>query len=598
MAIDPSVKIDIAAEFTGKKAFDKASKSTSGLEKSVKNLAKTFGVAFGATAVVNFAKSSAKAFIEDDNAARSLSVTIKNLGLAYGNNAVIVSDFINNLEKQTGVLDDELRPAMDRLLRATGSVSKSQELLNLSLDIAAGTGKTVTQVSQSLQKAYLGQTAAIGRLGVGISKAELATGQFADIQEKLTKLFSGQSAAAANSYAGQLAKLQVAANNAKETIGKGLVDALKLLASDKSIDDLNEGLEKTSQYVADLILGIGVFIQKLKDIPVAGKAFSLPLEAYIQAIPVLGTYINLLADLGKKQRTSGLTTLPISPYYLKKQAEAAAKAAKAAEAARLAEERRAKADAAAKLAAERKATAAAKIAADKRAAADKKAAAQKAILAKADSMFNIEQIQIEAALKGKISDNERLRLELQRAILNEDFKLADELQKKLEASQRATAALQSQLNAIKPATNPFDEWIKSLEEISAVLAKILGTPLTLDPGRKGGGILALEPEDLLIPPSSVTKITGDPIPVVVVPSPTPIPIVIPDTNIPTGGMGTGPFYGQPLPDYMRSSGNTTITVIVEGNVLDGDDFTEKVNDALLNAGRTGLPKTAAGTLVG
>ena len=127
MAIDPSVKIDIAAEFTGKKAFDKATKSTSGLEKSVKNLAKTFGVAFGATAVINFAKSSAKAFIEDDNAARSLSVTIKNLGLAYGNNAVVVSDFINNLEKQTGVLDDELRPAMDRLLRATGSVSKSQE---------------------------------------------------------------------------------------------------------------------------------------------------------------------------------------------------------------------------------------------------------------------------------------------------------------------------------------------------------------------------------------------------------------------------------------------------------------------------------------
>jgi hypothetical protein len=598
MAIDPSVKIDIAAEFTGKKAFDKASKSTSGLEKSVKNLAKTFGVAFGATAVVNFAKSSAKAFIEDDNAARSLSVTIKNLGLAYGNNAVVVSDFINNLEKQTGVLDDELRPAMDRLLRATGSVSKSQELLNLSLDIAAGTGKTVTQVSQSLQKAYLGQTAAIGRLGVGISKAELATGQFADIQEKLTKLFSGQSAAAANSYAGQLAKLQVAANNAKETIGKGLVDALKLLAKDTSIDDLNKGLEKTSQYIADIILGVGVFIQKLKDIPIAGKAFQLPLDAYIQAIPVLGTYISLLANLGKEQRTSGLTTLPISPYYLKKQAEAAAKAAKAAEAARLAEERRAKADAAAKLAAERKATAAAKIAADKRAAADKKAAAQKAILAKADSMFNIEQIQIEAALKNKISDNERLRLELQRAILNEDFKLADELQKKLEASQRATAALQGQLNAIKPATNPFDEWIESLEEISAVLAKILGTPLTLDPGRPGGGILALEPNDLLIPPS-VTKVTGDPIPVVVVPDPTPdpIPIVIPDMNIPTGGMGTGPFYGQPLPEYMRSSGNTTITVIVEGNVLDGDDFTQKVNDALLDANRTGMPQTPAGFLI-
>jgi hypothetical protein len=62
-------------------------------------------------------------------------------------------------------------------------------------------------------------------------------------------------------------------------------------------------------------------------------------------------------------------------------------------------------------------------------------------------------------------------------------------------------------------------------------------------------------------------------------------------------MGTGPFYGQPLPDYMRSSGNTQITVIVEGNVLDGDDFTEKVNNALLDANRTGMPQTPAGFLI-
>jgi hypothetical protein len=302
MAIDPSVKIDIAAEFTGKKAFDKAGKSTSSLEKSVKNLAKTFGVAFGATAVVNFAKASAKAFIEDDNAARSLSVTIKNLGLNYDNNTAVIARFIDNLEQQTGVLDDELRPAMDRLLRATGSVSKSQELLNLSLDIAAGTGKTVTQVSQSLQKAYLGQTAAIGRLGVGISKAELATGKFEDIQSKLTTLFAGQALSAANSYAGQMAKLQVAANNAKETIGEGLVDALKLLSGDTSIDQLNTGLEKTALYLADIIRGIGVFIQKLKDIPVAGADFQLPLDAYILGIPVLGFYISTLANLGAEFR--------------------------------------------------------------------------------------------------------------------------------------------------------------------------------------------------------------------------------------------------------------------------------------------------------
>ena len=588
MAVDPSVKIDIAAEFTGKKAFDKAGKSTSSLEKNVKNLAKTFGLAFGGQAVLNFAKSSAKAFIEDDNAARSLGVTIKNLGLEYGNNTTVVSQFIDNLEKQTGILDDELRPAMDRLLRATGSVTKSQELLNLSLDIAAGTGKTVTQVSQSLQKAYLGQNAAIGRLGVGISKAELATGDFADIQEKLTKLFAGQAATAANSYAGQLNKLQVAANNAKETIGKGLVDALKLLSEDTTIDELNTGLEETSLYIADLIRGVGVFIQKLKEIPVAGTAFQIPLEGYIGAIPVLGFYINTLRDLGKEARL--LASSGGGGGFTDSQ-----------NAARLADEKKAKAAAAKAAAAQAAELKAAKTLAAAKIAADKKAAANKAILAKADSIFNIEQIQIEAALKGKISDNERLRLELQRAILNEDFELAAQLQKQLEVSQRAIGALQGQLTAIKPPTNPFAETLTTLELIAELLGKVSGMPLP----RKGGGILALEPDDLLplitapkvTPKATPTPTITEPIPVVVLPSPSPTP----STNNPFAGLGGNTMpsggFGFSVPGYTYQPPSVTVNVTVEGNVLDGDDFTEKVNDALLNANRTGLPRTAAGFLV-
>jgi hypothetical protein len=223
MAVDPSVKIDIAAEFTGKKAFDKAGKSTSSLEKNVKNLAKTFGVAFGAKAVLNFAKSSAKAFIEDDNAARSLSVTIKNLGLNYDNNTVLVGRFIDNLEQQTGVLDDELRPAMDRLLRATGDITKSQKLLSLALDVSAGTGKTLTQVSQSLQKGFLGQTQALGRLGVGLSKAELATLSFTEVQAKLSELYGGAAAANAETFQGKIDRLKVGFDEAKEALGTALL---------------------------------------------------------------------------------------------------------------------------------------------------------------------------------------------------------------------------------------------------------------------------------------------------------------------------------------------------------------------------------------
>lgn len=261
-----NVAINIAAEFTGKKAFKEAQTSTDKLTKNVKGLAKGLLAVYSAQKVMAFAKSSVKAFAEDDKAARALGQTLKNLGLAYGSNAGTVNGFISRLELQTGVLDDELRPAMDRLLRATGDVTKSQELLGLALDISAGTGKSLTQVSQSLQKAYLGQTQALGRLGVGLSKAELTSSSFEEIQARLSTLFAGQATAAADTYAGSLAKLTVAGNNAKETIGKGLVDALVTASNSTSTDDLIKKIDRVAQSIANFTREAGEFIKITKSI--------------------------------------------------------------------------------------------------------------------------------------------------------------------------------------------------------------------------------------------------------------------------------------------------------------------------------------------
>lgn len=264
MAAD--VRIDIAAEFTGKKGFKQAETATDKLNKSVKKLAGGLLLAFGTKQILAFGKASVKAFVEDDKAATALGQTLKNLNLAYGANIGTVNGFINRLEMQTGVLDDELRPAMDRLLRATGDVTKSQELLGLALDIAAGTGKSVTQVSQSLQKAYLGQTQALGRLGVGLSKTELATSSFEEIQIRLSELFAGQATAAADTYAGSLAKLTIAGNNAKETIGKGLVDALKTASNSTSTDELITKINNASEAMGNFIREAGYFIAITKQI--------------------------------------------------------------------------------------------------------------------------------------------------------------------------------------------------------------------------------------------------------------------------------------------------------------------------------------------
>ena len=261
MAID----INIGSKLDGK-GFKQADTAINKLNKNTKNLARNFGLAFGTAAVLAYGRAAAKAFAEDDKAATSLATTLKNLNLAYGSNIGTVNGYISRLEQQTGVLDDELRPAMDRLLRATGDVTKSQELLGLALDIAAGTGKSVTQVSQSLQKAYLGQNQALGRLGVGLSKAELESSSFEQIQDRLNVLFAGQATAAADSYAGSLGRLAVASNNAKETIGKGLFDALKTVSGSSSTDEFIAKIDQAAQSIANFLNETAKFIAITKSI--------------------------------------------------------------------------------------------------------------------------------------------------------------------------------------------------------------------------------------------------------------------------------------------------------------------------------------------
>ena len=261
-----NVAINIAAEFKGKKAFKEAATATDKLNKNVKTLGKSLLAVYSAQKLLSYAKASVKAFAEDDKAAQALGITLKNLGLAYGANVGTVNGFISRLESQTGVLDDELRPAMDGLLRATGSVTKAQELLALSLDIAAGTGKSVVQVSTALQRAYLGQTTGLSRLGAGLTKTELATASFEEIQTRLSTLFAGQASAAADTYAGSLAKLTVAGENAKETIGKGLVDALVTASNSTSIDDLTSKINTAAEAIANFVRETGEFIRITKSI--------------------------------------------------------------------------------------------------------------------------------------------------------------------------------------------------------------------------------------------------------------------------------------------------------------------------------------------
>jgi len=290
-----NIVIDIAAEFTGKNAFKQAESETDKLIKNVKKLAKTLGIAYGSQQILAFGKASIKAAAADQKAQQQLSLALKNVGLER--DAATSEAFIQRLQSEFGVVDDQLRPAYQRLAVATHDTAESQKLLQLSLDISASTGKDLESVTAALSKAYLGNNTALSKLGVGISKADLKAGNFNDIIDKLTVTFAGAAKQAANSYQGSIDKLGVASQNVKEIIGTGLIDAIKNLSGETGISDLAKNMENAAIYTADVIRGIGVLTAELKKLP--GASFFS-----IDMIPLIGPYISLLKDLGKQSRVN------------------------------------------------------------------------------------------------------------------------------------------------------------------------------------------------------------------------------------------------------------------------------------------------------
>jgi len=292
-----TILIDLAAEFTGKKAFKQADTATEKLTKSAKSLAKTFGVAFGTAAVLGYAKASVKAAAADQKAQAQLALALKNVGLER--DAASAESYIQRLQSEFGVVDDLLRPSYQQLAIATQNTAETQRLLALSLELSASTGKDLSAVTGALSKAYLGNNTALSKLGVGISKADLKTKSFKEITDELAKTFKGSAAASAATFAGSMAKLGVASENVKEIIGTGIIDALTMLSNDKTVDNLATSMQDLATYTGDVIRGIGVLAVAIKNIP---GLSGLNGAALVQAIPILGSYITLLNEAGAKAR--------------------------------------------------------------------------------------------------------------------------------------------------------------------------------------------------------------------------------------------------------------------------------------------------------
>jgi hypothetical protein len=216
--------------------LDKADKETRTFSDKLGSALKTGALAFAAlgaaagAAAIKIGVDAVKAAIEDEKAQISLAQTLKNVTKATDAQVKATEDYIDKTARATGVADDQLRPSLDRLVRSTQDVTKAQKLQQLALDIAAGTGKDLATVTEALGKAYDGNLGALKRIGVPLDENIVKTKDFDAAVIALSETFEGQADAAANTFAGRLARFKVAIDEAKESLGQALLPLLERFA--------------------------------------------------------------------------------------------------------------------------------------------------------------------------------------------------------------------------------------------------------------------------------------------------------------------------------------------------------------------------------
>jgi hypothetical protein len=451
-----NITIGIAAEFKGKKAFNDASKATSGLEKAVGKLGKQIVGVFAVSKVIAFGKASTQAFLEAEKANQRLATVIKNLGMAF--ETAGIQRNLDKISASSGIAGELLADAFQSLLTTTKSVTDSQNLLNLALDVAAGTGKNVAEVSQDLALAYTGVTRGLRKYNLGLTQAELKAASFEEVQSLLAKQFTGSNAKYLETYAGKMGILTEAAGLAQETIGKGLVDALVLAGGkDGNIQDVADSMQNLANFTSDAIRGVGVLAGKLTDIDARSGGF---IDELLKAAAIINP-IAMLSRLGADSRPGLRANRNVTGRSNVTLFDADAAKAKKLEADRL------------------------KVVKAQEALLKKQTAELKrqALTKKQSALFDIEQIQLVAALQGKLSKEEELRVKLQLALLTNNTTEADKLSQRLANSIDSTGELAAYLRALPDAKNPFLGWDDWLKNFTKNLATVTGSTI---PSTNGG----------------------------------------------------------------------------------------------------------------
>jgi hypothetical protein len=254
MAGIPKVKITFDADFDDlKKGIKGGQGEIESFSDKVTDFGKKAGLAFaaaaGAAAIYagKLAIDGVKAAIEDEAAQVRLANSLKNATGATNDQIKAIEENILKMSLASGVSDDKLRPALSRLALSTNDAKKAQDLLTLALDVSQATGKDLEGVANALGKAYDGNNAALGKLGIGLTSAELKAMSFTQVQGKLSDLFGGAADANAKTFAGRMEILKVTFAEAQETIGAKLLPIIQDLVQ-FVIDKVLPALGKFADY--------------------------------------------------------------------------------------------------------------------------------------------------------------------------------------------------------------------------------------------------------------------------------------------------------------------------------------------------------------
>ena len=253
-----SITIPILTDFDGK-GIQKAVAEFKNLETSgqkaqfaLKKAAVPAAAALAGLAVagVDFAKAAA----EDEAGAAKLAQQLKNSTLATDKQVASVEKWISKTSISAAVADDELRPALAKLATATGSVSLSQKLMATALDVAAATGKPLVDVADALSKGYAGNMKGLKSLSPELAAMIKDHATFDEVVTRLNENYKDASKIQANTAEGGFKKMQIALQEAKESIGASLLPVVKEMAT------VFAGFGTWAQDHSDTILVLGTVL--------------------------------------------------------------------------------------------------------------------------------------------------------------------------------------------------------------------------------------------------------------------------------------------------------------------------------------------------